>query len=41
MIIFQNRLGGDGYLLTSLIATIGIAIMFKKLEKKVDLTLKL
>ena len=41
MIIFQNRLGGYGYLLTSLIATIGIAVMFKKLEKKVDLTLKL
>lgn len=41
MIVFQNRLGGYAYLLTSLIVTMGIAVIFKNIEKRVDLTLKL
>lgn len=41
MILLQNRMGGYVYLLVSFITTIVISIVFKKLERKVDLLLKL
>lgn len=42
MILLQKRIGGGyAYLILSLIVTIGLAVIFKNLERKVDLILKL
>lgn len=41
MILLQNRIGGYAYLILSFTATIVISILFKKLERKVDLLFKL
>ena len=41
MILLQKRMGGYAYLLLSLIVSMGLAVIFKKLERKVDLILKL
>ena len=41
MILLQNRMGGYVYLLACLILTIGLAVIFKILERKVDTILKL
>lgn len=41
MIMLKNRVGGYTYLLLSLIITIVMSVVFKKLERKVDLLLKL
>ena len=42
MILLQNRIGGGyAYLILSFLSTIAIAVVFRKLERKVDLLFKL